>query len=187
MVVSDLVGVFRHPARAFAGMRDGRPLATAVAVVIGSGVAAALLSALVAVLEHDTAGLGVSAVLPLLFASVWLIDAYIVDAVAQLMGVASRLRVWTTVSAFTIPALVTYDTVRVVQAILDRNGAGDVSTGVGFADFLVLGWFLALVAVAAAAVYRLPALSALAAAMAPPAAMATVLVVLLVLFTAAAR
>ncbi|HEY6378373.1 MAG TPA: YIP1 family protein [Candidatus Dormibacteraeota bacterium] len=187
MVASDIAGVLRRPARTFAAMRDGRPLGAAVGVVAGSGIAAALLSVVAALLEQDPAGLGISAFLPLLFASVWLIDAYIVDAVAQLMGVASRLRVWMSVSAFAIPALVAFDAIRVVQAILDRNGAFDVSTGVGFAGFLVLAWFLALIAVAAAAVYGLPALSALAAALAPPAAMATLLVVVLIGFSAAAR
>jgi len=190
MVFGDLLGVLRHPVRTFAAMRDGRPIVAAAGVVIGAGLAAALLSLLFTLLEpgtYDVAGLAVSGILPLLFAGIWLIDGYIVDAVAQLMGVRSRLRVWLSVSAFAIPSLVAFDAIRVVQAILDRNGATDLSTGVGFAGFLVLAWFLTLIAIAAAAVYHLSPLSALAAAMAPPAAMAALLVVLLVVFSAAAR
>lgn len=190
MVLRDLLGVLRRPVRTFAAMSDGRPIAVAAAVVIGAGAAAGLLSLLSTLLEpgtYDVAGLAVSGILPLLFAGIWLIDAYIVDAVAQLMGVRSRLRVWMSVSAFAIPSLVAFDGIRLVQAILDRNGATDVSTGVGFAGFLVLAWFLTLIAIAAAAVYLLPPLSALAAAMAPPAVMAVLLVLLLVVFSAAAR
>lgn len=190
MLVRDLAMVARHPAHAFETLRDGRPLRVAVAVVAGAGLAAAGLSALSTVLEpgpHDAAGIGISATLPVLFAGVWLIDAYIVDAIAQVMGAATRLRTWMSVSAFAIPALVAFDALRVVQALVDRTGAVDASTGLGFAGFLVLGWFLVLITLGIAAVYGLPRLSAFSAALAPPAAMATLLLLLLVVGSAFAR
>lgn len=190
MLLNDVAAVIRRPAPAFQAMRDGRSLPGATAVVVGAGVVAAGLSALSSLAEpgaHDAAGFGISAVLPVLFVAVWLIDALVVDAVAQLMGAGTRLRTWASVSAVAIPVLCAFDGLRVVQGLIDRAGAVDVSTAVGFLGFGVLGWFLALITLGISAVYELPRMSAFSAALAPPAAMATLLVVFLVVGTAVAR
>ena len=184
MVLQDVVGFLGHPVRTATALRDGRPLPGSVAAVVGAGVLTALLAAAATALEpgvSGAAGYGISAVLPVLFTAVWLIDATIIDAVAQLMGAPTRLRPWMSVSALAVPSLCAFDALRVVQALIDRTGAVDVGTGVGFLGFVVLGWFLALTTLACAAVYDLPRLSAFSAALAPPAAMATVLLVLLVI------
>ena len=190
MLLADLAGVVGAPRRTFEELRGGRPLAAATALVVASGLAAGALSALATALDpavETSGGYGISAVLPILFAGFWLIDACIVDAVAQLMGAEARLRTWASVSALAIPVLVGFDALRVVQALIDRSGAVGVSTGVGFLGFAVLAWFVALISLGIAAVYGLPRLSALAAALAPPAAMATLLVLLLVVGSAVAH
>jgi hypothetical protein len=157
--------------------------------VIVAGVAAALLSALATALEpaslSDTAaGYGFSAFLPLLFAGFWLIDATIVDAVAQVMQAPSRLWVWAVASAHSIPLLIGFEVVRVVQALVDRTGALDAATGLGFAEFGVIAWFVWVLAGGIQAVYELPRFNAVAVALAPPAAVMTLLLVLIVVANA---
>lgn len=182
----DLVGVVLHPMRRLP-LVTGRSLLAAGLAVGATGVAAAGLSILAALVEPASAvprgaALAVSLALPVLFLAVWVVDAAIVDAVARTMGCPSRRRVYLTTSGFCLPPLATFEAVRVLQAAIDRAGpaAGSAATAIGYLDFAVLAWFTALVTLAIRVVYGLPTLSALAAAFAPPAAMATVLVGLLV-------
>ena len=171
----------------------GRRLGSAAAVIVTAGFAALGLSLLSVAVEpssqataNSAAGVGFSLALPVLFTGVWMVDAWIIDAVARVMGCASRRRIYLTTSAYVGPVLGLFLAVRVVQAALDRWGsdATTVATAVGFVDFAVLAWFISLLAVAIRAVYGLPTLSAIAAALAPSAVMATLLILLLVIGTA---
>lgn len=188
MLVGDVLAVTVRPRRGFAALGT-RSLLPSVAIVVATGLAALGLNLVATALEPDSptrsADVGFSIVLPLLFAGFWLIDGLIVDAVSQALGASTRLRRWLAASAYAIPVLLVYGVIRIVQALLDRGGQQDVGVGLGFLDFLVLGWFLGLIAVGIRTVYDLPAISALAAALAPPASMAALLLVLLVVATAA--
>jgi hypothetical protein len=118
-----------------------------------------------------------------LFAGFWLIDAMVVDAVAQLMGRPSRRRLYLEVSAYAWPVLVVFGMVRLVQAYVDRGAgmaASDAGNAIGFLDFLLLAWYVVVVTAAVRAVYDLPPASALAAALAPLAVVAVLLMALLV-------
>lgn len=193
MLLADAARVGTRPARGFAAILEGDPptLRAAAALVVVTGVLAAGVSAAAAAVEPQPVGgraaaLGVSAVLPVLFVAVWLIDALIVDAVAQLMGATTRLRTWAVLSAHAIPVLLVLEVVRLAQAALDRGGtaAADASVYLGLAGLLVLAWFVVVIAAGIRALYDLAGLPSVAAALAPPAAMSTVLVVLLVVLTA---
>jgi Yip1 domain len=192
MVVGDVAEMAVRPWRRLPRLVEGRPLWLATAVVLGVG-AACLGISLAAVAAEPTAGqqraadVGFSVILPVLFLGVWVLDALIVDAVAQLMGRPSRRRRYLEVSAYTLPVLAACELVRLVQAAVDRaaGGAGDAAAvAIGFLCFAVLAWFLVVVTATIRAVYDLPAASALAAALSPPAAAATLLVVLLLVATA---
>jgi Yip1-like protein len=185
MLIGDLIRVLVHPSTGYDDRVVSRSRGTAAALVVGAGLVAAGLSALSTWLEPSSladsaAGYGFSIVLPILFAGFWVIDATIVDAVAQLMAAPTRLRTWTVASAHAIPLLCLFEAVRVLQALIDRTGAVDVSTGVGFAEFAVIAWFIWVIAAGVSTVYDLPRFSAVSAALAPPAAVMTLLLVLLI-------
>jgi hypothetical protein len=188
MVVGDVAGMAVRPWRRAAPLAEGRPLALAAALVVATGVASLGLSlAGVAVEPQNSAergaDVGASLVLPVLFAGFWVIDAMVVDAVAQLMGRPSRRRRYLEVSAYAWPVLVVFGMVRLLQAYVDRAAqmaASDAGNAIGFLDFLVLAWFVVVVTAAVRAVYDLPPASALAAALAPLAVVAVLLMALLV-------
>lgn len=188
MLIGDVAGMAVRPWRRAAQLAEGRPLALAVAVVVATGVASAGLSLAGVTVEPQNSGqraadIGASVILPALFAGFWVIDAMVVDAVAQLMGRPSRRRRYLEVSAYAWPVLVVFGMVRLVQAYVDRAAgipASDAGNAIGFLDFALLGWFVVVVTNAVRAVYDLPAASALAAALAPLAVVAVLLMGLLV-------
>ena len=186
-MLRDTVRVLRRPSQGFAVAAESASTRPAALLVAGTGIGATALSAAAIALEpgdlNRAAGYGVSLMLPVLFTGFWLIDGFIVDAVAQLMGAPTRLQRWLTASAHVIPLLLLYEVVRVAQGAIDRAGATDLATALGFTDFLVLGWFLALITLGIRVVYGLEGLSAFSAALAPPAAMATLVLALLVVFS----
>lgn len=192
MMLEDVAEMAVRPWRRLPSLVEGRPLWLATGLVLGVGIACLGIS-LAAVATEPAGGqeraadIGFSVVLPLLFLGVWLLDALVIDAVAQMMGRPSRRRRYLEVSAYTLPVLAACEVVRVVQAAIDRaaGAAGeDAATAVGFLCFAILAWFVVVVTATVRAVYDLPAASALAAALSPPAAAATLLMALLVVATA---
>ena len=188
MLIADVAHVIARPSSGYGDAMLARSRGTAATTVLGAGVVAAVLSAAATPLEPPSladsgAGYGFSAFLPLLFVGFWLIDATIVDAVAQLMQAPSRLWAWAVASAHAIPLLVGFEVVRVVQALVDRTGALDASTGLGFAEFLVIAWFIWVLTSGIQAVYGLARFNAVAVALAPPAAVMMLLLFLLIVAT----
>lgn len=187
--LADVVRVVLHPATAYGERVCARSREQAAVIVLLAGLLAGAMSAAATALEPESlavsgAGYGFSVVLPVLFVAFWAIDALIVDAVAQTMGAPTRLRTWAVASAHAIPLLCAFETIRVVQALIDRTGAVDLSTAVGFVEFAVIAWFIWVITAGIRAVYDLVTFSAVAAALAPPAAMMTLLIVVLIVATA---
>jgi hypothetical protein len=188
MLIGDVAEMAVRPWRRAPRLAEGRPLPLAVAVVVASGAASLALSLAAVSVEPQNSGqraadIGASLTLPVLFTGFWLIDALVVDAVAQLMGRPSRRRRYLEASAYTWPVLTVFEMVRLLQAFVDRAGdtpGSAAGNAVGFVDFALLAWFLVLATTVVQAVYDLPAASALAAALAPLAVVATLLMVLLV-------
>jgi hypothetical protein len=188
MLIGDVAEMAVRPWRRAPRLAAGRPLPLAAGVVLATGVASLALSLAAVSVEPQNSGqraadIGASLILPLLFAGFWLVDALVVDAVAQLMGRPSRRRRYLEVSAYTWPVLTVFGVVRLLQAYVDRAAgmpASAAGNAIGFLDFALLAWFLVAATTAAQAVYDLPAASALAAALAPLAVVATLLMVLLI-------
>jgi hypothetical protein len=188
MLIGDVAEMAVRPWRRAPRLAEGRPLLLAMAVVVASGAASLALSLAAVSVEPQNSGqraadIGASLTLPVLFTGFWLIDALVVDAVAQLMGRPSRRRRYLEASAYTWPVLTVFQLVRLLQAFIDRTADTPGSTAgnaLGFVDFALLAWFLVLATTVVQAVYDLPAASALAAALAPLAVVATLLMVLLV-------
>jgi hypothetical protein len=188
MLIGDVAEMAVRPWRRAPRLAEGRPLPLAAAVVVATGVASLALSLAAVSVEPENSGqraadISASLILPLLFAGFWLIDALVVDAVAQLMGRPSRRRRYLEVSAYTWPVLTVFGVVRLLQAYVDRAAgmpASAAGNAIGFLDFALLAWFLVAATTAVQAVYDLPAASALAAALAPLAVVATLLMVLLI-------
>jgi hypothetical protein len=188
MLIGDVAGMAVRPWRRAPRLAEGRPLPLAAAVVVATGAASLALSLAAVSIEPQNSGqraadIGASLTLPVLFTGFWLIDALVVDAVAQLMGRPSRRVRYLEVSAYTWPVLTVFELVRLLQAFVDRAAdtpASAAGNAVGFVDFALLAWFLVLATTVVQAVYDLPAASALAAALAPLAVVATLLMVLLV-------
>ncbi|HEX3607765.1 MAG TPA: YIP1 family protein [Candidatus Dormibacteraeota bacterium] len=191
MLLGDLVGMTLVPWRRAPRLAEGRPVGLAAALVVLTGAASMALSLAAVAVEPAGAGqhgadVGASVVLPALFAGFWLIDALVVDAVAQLMGRPSRRRRYLEVTGYAWPVLAVFAVVRLGQALVDRAAGIPGSTAgnaLGFLDFALLAWFLVLVTTAVQAVYELPAASALSAALAPLAVVAALLMLLIVVGT----
>lgn len=191
MLLGDVAGMALRPRRRAPLLAAGRPIALAAAVVIGTGLVSLALSLAAVAVEPGNAAqqgadVGASVTLPLLFAGFWLIDALVVDAVAQVMGRPSRRRRYLEVSGYAWPVLAVFGVVRLLQASLDRAAATPGSTAgiaLGLLTYALLAWFLVLVTTAVQAVYELPALSALAAALSPLAVVAALIMALVVVGT----
>jgi hypothetical protein len=188
VLIGDVAEMAVRPWRRAPLLAEGRPPALAAAVVVATGVASLGLSLAAVAVEPGQGGqrgadIGASLILPVLFAGFWLIDAMVVDAVAQLMGTPSRRRRYLEVSAYAWPVLVVFAVVRLLQAYVDRAAgtpASAAGNALGFVNYACLAWFVVAVTAAVGAVYELPAASALAAALAPLAVVAVLLMVLLI-------
>lgn len=170
-----------HPRRAL-GAAAARPslLAGALAVVVTGVLCLGLEVGAVAIGGGGSAALILSIAVPVMLLVFWLVSAVLVGAGARLMGHAPQRRKLLAVSGLTFPVLVLYAAVAIVQAASPRWGGDALSTAVGLLALPVVGWFVALNAVAVRAVYDLPALSAVAIALLPYAALSAVLLLLVV-------
>jgi hypothetical protein len=183
------ISVLRRPRDVFAAAasdpRSGRGL---LAVLITGLISAAIDVAATLVGGGGAAGLIVSGLLPALFAGYWLLDAYLVDAGARVLGRGGRRRAYLAVSGLAFPPLISYALLVLAEALASRWAGAGAGSALGWLTLPVLGWFLVLVILAIRAVYDLPPLNAFALALLPYAAIAGALIltsiVLSVLHTA---
>lgn len=174
-----------HPSRALGAAAAAPRLARGAVAVAVTGLAGLALELLaVAVGGQGSAAVILSIALPLMLTVFWLASAVLVSAGARLMGHSPRRRELLAVSGLTFPVLVLYAVIALVQALSPRWGGEVLSTAVGLVALPVVGWFVALNAIAARAVYDMPALSAVAIALLPYAALSAVLLLLVVVVSA---
>ena len=168
------------------------PIGTGFVVLVagalcgGIGLAATLIEPVGSIAGGETgrrAGIVLSALLPVVLLAMWVIDAYVVDAGARMMGAPSRRREYLVASGFAVPALVGFEVVSLLAAVLDSSGAADVAVAVGFLRYAVLAWYVALLTLAARGIYDLPTVGALTAALLPYALMTTLLLVAVVVMS----
>ena len=174
-----------RPRRALALLDAHGSTASAVATVLITGVAAAVLQLLSGAIEpsgraaQPVQAAAISIGLPALLVGYWLGSALLIDVAAHLMGADRELARVRRLTAYAYPVLIGYAAVTLAQSVADRvTGNGDVALGLGILNLAVLLWFTAVTAVAVARGSRLPALQSAVAALFPFAVMSTLLVVL---------
>jgi len=193
MVVQDVADALFRPRRRMPLLVAERgPIGTGFVVLVagalcgGIGLAATLIEPVGSIAGGETgrrAGIVLSALLPVVLLAMWVIDAYVVDAGARMMGAPSRRREYLVASGFAVPALVGFEVVSLLAAVLDSSGAADVAVAVGFLRYAVLAWYVALLTLAARGIYDLPTVGALTAALLPYALMTTLLLVAVVVMS----
>jgi hypothetical protein len=183
-VIAMLVGLTLHPRRTLDAAAAAPKLAAGALAVAATGVLSLGLGLLAAGLgEGGTAAVVLSIAVPVMLAAFWLVSALLVGAGARLMGLSGGRRELLAVSGLTFPPLVLYAAVAVLQAASLHWGGDMLSTLAGWVALPVVGWFVALNALAVRAVYELPALSAVAIALLPYAALSGVLLVIIVVLS----
>jgi hypothetical protein len=180
-----LVTLVIHPRRALDAAAARPSLGAGAGAVALTGVLGLGLGLLAAAVGGaGSAAVILSVALPLMLAVFWLGSALLVNAGARLMGHAPRRRRLLAVSGLTYPVLVLYAVIALLQAVSPRWGGDALSTAVGLFALPLVGWFVALNAIAVRAVYDMPALSAVAIALLPYAALSAVLLLLVVVLSA---
>jgi Yip1 domain len=180
-----LVMLVIHPRRALDAAAARPRLGAGAGAVALTGVLGLGLGLLAAAVDAaGSAAVILSLALPVMLAVFWLASALLVSAGARLMGHAPHRRKLLAVSGLTFPVLVLYAVIALIQAASTRWGGDVLSTAVGLVALPLVGWFVALNAVAVRAVYDMPALSAVAIALLPYAALSAVLLLLVVVVSA---
>jgi hypothetical protein len=175
------VALVRRPQSVFAAAAERPRLARAVVLVAGAGVVSGAVDTLATLVARaGPGGIVVSGILPVLFLAYWLLDAWLVDAGAALLGRQGRRRPYLAVSALAFPALVCYALLLLLESAATRWAGPELASALGWLTLPALGWFLFLMILAIRAVYTVPPLNAFALALLPFAAIATALLVLLV-------
>jgi Yip1 domain len=174
------VAVVRHPRSAFADEAAAPRVTGGLAAVLVTGVISLLTGAAANALVSGPSGLVVALSLPALFVAYWLLQAWLVDAAAVLVGRSRNRRAYLAVSGYAFPPLAVYGVLSLVEALLLHFGSGagpPAASAVAWATLPVLAWFIVLSVLAIQAVYDLPALNALAFVLLPIAALTAALLI----------
>jgi hypothetical protein len=194
MVVNDVADAMLRPRRRLPLIVAERgPVSAGMVVLVagiacgGIGLAATLVepvSRIAGGADGRSAGVILSLLLPVVLLVTWLVDAWIVDAGARVMGAPSQRREYLVASGFAVPVLIAFEIASLIAAVLDNSGAYDAAVAVGWLRYAALGWYVVLLTLAARGIYELPTVGALTAALLPYAAMTTVLLFVLVVLSA---
>lgn len=170
-----------HPRRALEGAAARPSLRGGAIAVAATGLACMLLELLaVRVGGGDSAAVGLSIAVPVMFAAFWLVSGLLVGAGARLLGLLPQRRRLLAVTGLTFPVLVLYAVVGLIQAASPHLGGDALATVAGLLALPVVGWFVAVNAVAVRAVYDTSPLSAVAITLLPYAALSAVVLLLVV-------
>ena len=175
------LAVVRHPRSAFAGQAAAPRVAGGLAAVVATGLVSLATGAPAnALVGGGPSGLVVALALPALFVAYWLLQAWLVDAAAVLVGRSRQRRSYLAVSGYAFPPLALYGVLSLVEALLLHFGSAAgpaAASAVAWASLPVLAWFIVLSVLAIQAVYDLPALNALAFVLLPIAALTAALLI----------
>jgi hypothetical protein len=194
MVVHDVANAMLRPQRRLPLIVAERgPISAGFVVLVagivcgGVGLAATLVepvSRIAGGADGRNAGVILSLLLPVVLLLTWLLDAWIVDAGARVMGAPSRRREYLVASGFAVPVLIAFELASLIAAVLDNSGAYDAAVAVGWLRYAALAWYVVLLTLSARGIYELPTIGALTAALLPYAAMTLVLLFVLVVLSA---
>jgi Yip1 domain len=175
------ITVLRRPRQVLATAAAGPSVVQGLrAVTLTGAVSAGIDVAATLIGGGGAAGLIISALLPALFVGYWLLDAWLVDAGAGMLGRSGRRRAYLAVSGLAFPPLVAYSLLALLAAAVTRWAGEGPGSALGWLTLAVLAWFLALIILAIRAVYDVPPLNAFALALLPYAAVTAALLVTLV-------
>lgn len=173
--------VLVHPRRALdARVADATPRVGLLHVLF-SGLVTAALGLVTSALEGSgTAGLVFSLIVAPLFVVYWLLQAWLVDAGAGLIGRAGRRATLLGVTGYVFVPWIAYGLLVLAEAgVSHLGGSGpSLAAGLSWLTVPVLLWFLALTVLAIRAAYDAPLLNAFALALLPYAAITAALTVL---------
>ena len=159
-----------------------RGLAGAVAIVVLSGCAAAVIGIGTGALDGSgLSGVVSSVLVPVLVLAYWGLQAWLIDAAATgMLGRAGRRRAMLVASAPAFPTWIVYSLLTLGEAAAARTGGSGSALAIALTVLTlpVLVWFLALTVRAIRAVYDVPTINAVALALLPYAAVALALVIL---------
>ena len=179
-----MLGLLVHPQRTLHAAAAAPRFGVGVAAVAGTGVVSLALDlAAVGVGSGGTAAVILSLAIPLLLGAFWLVSGLLVGAGARLMGHPPRRRDLLAVTGLTLPVLVLYSAIALVQAASTHWGGDVLATAVGLGALPLVCWFVVLNTVAVRAVYDMPALSAVAITLIPYAALSGVLLLLVIVLS----
>lgn len=162
------------------GPLTARGLPAAVAIVVLSGCASAVIGIGISLLDGSGASGVVSSVLvPFLVLAFWGVQAWLIDAGAGMLGRAGHRRAMLVASAPAFPTWIVYSLLTLGEAAAARSvGSGSaVAIALTVLTLPVLAWFLALTVRAVRAVYDIPTTNAFALALLPYAAVALAVVI----------
>lgn len=179
-----LAGLVRHPRRFLQDAAAAPRRVPGTVCVVATALVSLVVELAAAIVgQSGQAGVVLSLLLPLLLLAFWFFGAVLVGAGAQLMGQPRRRAELLAVTGLTYPVLVLFALIALLQAASPHLGGDALAVGVGLFALPLLGWFIALNAVAISAVYRTPPISALALTLLPYAALSALLLVLVVVIS----
>jgi hypothetical protein len=179
------LAVVIHPLDAFDRLAEQPRLRDGLLVVLASGIVSMGLGiASNAIAGGRASGVPVSLGLPVLFVVYWLMQGWLVDAGAGMLGKRGKVREILAVSGWIFIPWIGYALLSLAEAgALRWGGPGNALVEVlAWCTLPILGWFLTLNVLAIRAVYGIPALNALSLALLPYAVLAAAVLVLLLLF-----
>lgn len=176
------LAVLLRPRSAFVTLAESPRLGYGLLAVLASGAASLVLGVVAnALIGGDASGAVVAASLPALFLAYWLLEGWLVDAGAGMLGRSGRRRTYLAVSGFAFPAWVAYALLSLVESAFIHAGGGAgaaIASALAWTTLPVLAWFVVLTVLAIRAVYGVPLLNALALALLPYAMLTAALLVL---------
>lgn len=168
-------GVVVRPRMTLAAIAGDPRLGRSFLVVLLSGIVSAAIGVAAGVLASSGGSAVVaSLVVPGLFVAYWLLEAWLVDAGAAMLGRSGHRRAFLGVTGYVFVPWIAYALLTLIEAAAQHAGGSSsaLAAALAWLTLPVLCWFLALTVLAIRAVYELPALNALALALLPYATIA---------------
>ncbi|MBV8194727.1 MAG: hypothetical protein JOY80_04290 [Candidatus Dormibacteraeota bacterium] len=175
------MAILYRPRSALNRLAASPRLSVGFAYVVVSGVVSAAIGIATASLEGSGASGLLSSLLVLpLFVAYWLVQGWLIDAGAGMIGRAGRRREFFAVSGPVFLPWIVYALLSLAEAAATHGGGAgpSVASGLAWLTVPVLAWFLTLTILAIRAVYDAPMLNAFALTLLPYAVVSAALLVL---------
>ena len=168
------IGVIVRPRRTLEHQAAAPSLVLSTATVVASGVVAGGIGVATAALDRSGASGVVASVLsPAFFVGYWLLQGWLIDAAAGMVGRNGRLGRFLAASGCVFIVWIAY----ALLALAEAASGGGLASALTWLTVPVLLWILLLTTLAIRAVYRVASMNAVAFALLPYAAVTAALLV----------